>query len=58
MGVVEVWMTESERLKDTEAELHDCLRRYHRLAMNVMHIEYSSRYYQLYATFGCLAELI
>ena len=43
-----------EHVRDTRAELHNCLRQYHRLAMNVMHIEYSSRCYQLYATFGSL----
>lgn len=47
-----------EHVTDTGAELHNCLRQYHKLAMNVMHIEYSSRCHQLYATFGCFAELI
>ena len=58
MVVVEAWMTESEHMTDAWAELHNCLRQYHRLAMNVMHIEYMSRCYQFYATVGCYAEII
>ena len=58
MGVVEAWMVEGGRVVDTQAELHNCLRQYHKLAINVMHIEYLTRCYQLYATFGCFAELI
>ena len=58
MGVLEAWMMERERGMDTRAELHNCFRQYHSLAMNVMHIEYLSRCHQLYATFGCFVELI
>ena len=58
MGVVETWMTESERVTNSRVNFQNCLRDYHKLAMNVMHIECSSRCYQLYATFLCLAELI